>query len=382
MKKIISLLLVAMLCLGMMTACSSEFEWDNEYGLRYDVNRLNYAMYDPDALYDENGRLHNITGLDYVTLPEDFNNIQIPASALVPTEEEIDTYVDSMMQNYGVVTPITDRAVEEGDTVNLDYVGTVNGAVFSGGNTMGQGVDVVAGSDEYVGDFLDQIIGCMPGDTIDVKVTFPEDYGDAVDTEGNPLTLSGADAVFTTTINYIHGETVYPEMTDEWVKETFAEYGMETVEDVREDIKGYFSDKKRYDYVTEYLRENSVFAPAEKIPYAVLNDTACMMLFSNYSYAQSLGTTLEQWLELQGFDSIEAYLNATAGSIMNEVHTVLLIQALCEELNVATNKEGAANLLGENYQSYVEAYGANYTAAYVNSSVCFNMLMANSTVVE
>ena len=50
---------------------------------------------------------------------------------------------------------------------------------------------------------------------------------------------------------------------------------------------------------------------------------ACMMLFSNNSYAQSLGASLEDWLEVQGFESIEAYLNATAGSIMNEVRYVV-----------------------------------------------------------
>jgi trigger factor len=306
----------------------------------------------------------------------------VPASALEATEEELNNHLDNFLKNYGTAEKITDRAVEAGDKVNLDYVGTVNGAAFSGGNTMGLGTDVTAGSDEYVDDFLDQIIGHMPGETIEINVTFPDDYGDAVDTDGNPMVLSGADAVFTTTINYIHGDPIKPELTDAWVKENFAQYGMETVEDVRQDIRDYFAEKKMYDYVTNYLLENSVFEPFEKLPYAVLNDTACMMLFSNNSYAQSLGASLEDWLEVQGFESIEAYLNASAASIMKEVHTVLLIQALCEEMNVGATAEDAAKLLGSYYESYVSNYGPNYTNAYVNSTICFNAVVNNATVVE
>ncbi len=382
MKKIISLLLVAVLCLGTLTACSSEFTWDNEYGLTYDVKKLDYVNYYPDALYTESGLLKDIVGKDYVTLPEDYMNIQVPADALVATEEEINEYVTSLMKNYGVVEQITDRAVEEGDKVNIDYVGYVGESAFSGGNTMGMGADVTAGSSEYVDDFLDQIIGHKPGETIDIEVTFPDDYGDAVDTEGNPVTLSGSDAVFVTTINYIHGETTYPELTDDWVKENFAEYGFETKEDVRADISAYFADQKRYEYVTTYMSENSVFKSAAELPRELLDDAACMMLFTQNAYAASMNGTLENWLELQGYSSVEDYLNQTADALMQEVHTVLLIQALCEEMGVSSSAEAAAATLGDYYESYVTNYGANYTAAYVNSADCFNQLVANSTVIE
>lgn len=382
MKKIISLLLVAVLCLGTLTACGSEFTWDNEYGLTYDVKSLDYVNYYPDALYTENGLLKDIVGKDYVTLPEDYMNIQVPAEALAATEEEIDEYVTSLLQNYGVVEQITDRAIEEGDEVNIDYVGYVGESAFSGGNTMGLGADVTAGSSEYVDDFLDQIIGHKPGETIDIEVTFPDDYGEAVDTEGNPVTLSGSDAVFVTTINYIHGETIYPELTDDWVKENFAEYGFETAEDVREDIKAYFADQKHYQYVTNYMSENSVFKSADELPRVLLDDAACMMLFTQNAYAASMNSTLENWLALQGYASVEDYLNQTAETLMQEVHTVLLIQALCEELGVSTTAEDTAATLGDYYESYVTNYGANYTAAYVNSANCFNQIVANATVVE
>ena len=92
----------------------------------------------------------------------------------------------------------TDTAltVEDGDTVNIDYVGTVDGEEFSGGNTNGAGTDLVIGSGSYIDDFEDQLIGAHPGDTVEVTVTFPEDYG--------VEELNGKEAVFTVTVNGIY----------------------------------------------------------------------------------------------------------------------------------------------------------------------------------
>ena len=86
--------------------------------------------------------------------------------------------------------------VKNGDTVNIDYVGTVDGAEFDGGNTYGVGTDLIIGSGLYIDDFEEQIIGAHPGDTVEVKVTFPEDFGNEE--------LNGKDAVFEVVINEIY----------------------------------------------------------------------------------------------------------------------------------------------------------------------------------
>ena len=96
--------------------------------------------------------------------------------------------------SYSTDTALT---VEDGDTVNIDYVGTVDGEEFSGGNTNGAGTDLVIGSGSYIDDFEDQLIGAHPGDTVEVTVTFPEDYG--------VEELNGKEAVFTVTVNGIYG---------------------------------------------------------------------------------------------------------------------------------------------------------------------------------
>ena len=86
--------------------------------------------------------------------------------------------------------------VENGDTVNIDYVGSIDGVEFSGGNTQGMGTDLVIGSGSYIDDFEEQLIGAHPGDNVTVTVTFPEDYGKE--------DLNGKEAVFEVTVNGIY----------------------------------------------------------------------------------------------------------------------------------------------------------------------------------
>ena len=90
----------------------------------------------------------------------------------------------------------TSLTVANGDTVNIDYVGTVDGVEFDGGSTNGTGTDLVIGSGSYIDDFEDQLIGAHPGDEVQVEVTFPDDYGSQ--------DLAGKDAVFAVTINGIY----------------------------------------------------------------------------------------------------------------------------------------------------------------------------------
>ena len=90
----------------------------------------------------------------------------------------------------------TSLTVEDGDTVNDDYVGTVDGVEFDGGSTEGMGTDLVIGSGSYIDDFEEQLIGAHPGETVEVNVTFPDDY--------YSTDMAGKDAVFTVTINGIY----------------------------------------------------------------------------------------------------------------------------------------------------------------------------------
>ena len=86
--------------------------------------------------------------------------------------------------------------VKDGDTVNIDYVGKIDGVAFDGGSTDGNGTDLVIGSGSYIDNFEEQLIGAHPGDKVEVTVTFPDDY-QATD-------LAGKEAVFDVTVNGIY----------------------------------------------------------------------------------------------------------------------------------------------------------------------------------
>lgn len=109
------------------------------------------------------------------------------------TEDTSDTDDSADAVSYSTDTSLT---IEDGDTVNIDYVGSIDGVEFDGGNTQGQGTDLTIGSGRYIDDFEEQLIGAHPGDSVEVTVTFPEDYGNEE--------LNGKEAVFDVTINGIY----------------------------------------------------------------------------------------------------------------------------------------------------------------------------------
>ncbi|MGI6117648.1 MAG: FKBP-type peptidyl-prolyl cis-trans isomerase [Bilifractor sp.] len=87
-------------------------------------------------------------------------------------------------------------AVEDGDKVNIDYTGYLDGEEFEGGSTEGNGTDLEIGSNTYIDGFEEGIIGHKTGETFDLNLTFPEDYGQS--------DLAGKDVTFTVTINGIY----------------------------------------------------------------------------------------------------------------------------------------------------------------------------------
>jgi trigger factor len=104
------------------------------------------------------------------------------------TDDEVQEEIDSFVDGLATYEEDTESEAAEGDTVNIDFVGSVDGEEFDGGNTNGSGYDLVLGSGSFIDDFEEQIEGHKPGDTFTVSVTFPDDYGNE--------DLNGKDAEF------------------------------------------------------------------------------------------------------------------------------------------------------------------------------------------
>lgn len=133
--------------------------------------------------YAQNVELGNYKGIEY------------EKTSVEVTDDEVQSKVDAFVDGLATYDKDTTSEAKNGDTVNIDFVGTVDGEEFDGGNTNGSGYDLVLGSGSFIDGFEDQIVGHKAGDTFVVKVTFPENYG-----KDN---LNGKDAEFKTTLNYI-----------------------------------------------------------------------------------------------------------------------------------------------------------------------------------
>lgn len=312
-------------------------------------------LVDYSAGLDENGFYTGVKALDYVTLPEGYQNMEIPADVSAVSDEDLQAQIDSFLTSFESTTEVKDRAVEDGDTVNIDYVGTVGGQEFSGGSTNGAGTDVTIGVTQYIDDFLEQLIGHKPGETFDVNVTFPEDYG--VDE------LNGKDAVFKTTINYI-SEPVDAQWTDDFINENLSEtYGWTTVAQAEEEIRKSLQDNSEYEFIIGQLEET---AEISEIPAAV-NEYFTNYMKNNYiRIANNYGLSLEDYLEqYESAATFEEVVETRKDSLEESARHGLLIQALAEDMNLNVTDEDVAayfkeNMGTEDYSNYESAFGMPY----------------------
>lgn len=144
----------------------------------------------------------------YVTLPQ-YKGVEYTASHTEVTDEDVQSEIDYLVSMATTETEVTEGTVALGDTVNIDYVGSIDGVEFAGGSTGGNGTAITLGSSGYIDNFDEQIVGHSVGDTFNVEVTFPDEYAPNPD-------LAGCPAVFVTTINSKTVKNV-PEYNDELV---------------------------------------------------------------------------------------------------------------------------------------------------------------------
>ena len=313
----------------------------------YDYQNFTYSQ----GLTAE-GRWEGVRALDYVTLPEDFAAIPLKKADIEPTEEDIQSLWDNLLESNRIRQPVTGRAAEEGDIANIDYSGTVDGVVFTGGTA--EGYDLTLGSGTFIPGFEDQIVGHNIGDSFDVTVTFPDDYGDSTDEAGNTITLSGKEAVFHVTLNSL-AVSVLPEATDAWVEENFgASNDLHTVADVDQYFHDSLYSSNLTNAVVDYLTENSTVS---SIPEVVLNYQVCSQLSYYNSYAAMFGyETLDEFLAgFMGYDNADALLADTEQDVLNSCNQLLIFQAVAESLDLAPTD---AEL--EAYASYTESMGEGY----------------------
>lgn len=180
-----------------------------------------------DAAY-----LSGLKASDFVE-PCDYSAIPVEESAPSVSDDYVNYVVQYQLSSSATTEEITDRDdVEDGDIVNIDYVGKKDGEEFDGGSATGY--DLTIGSGSFIDGFEDGLIGHKVGETVDLDLTFPEDYSNS--------DLAGQSVVFTVTINKIQ-QKVTPELTDDWV--------------VSQDISGVSNVEEYNDYVYDQLMQQA-----------------------------------------------------------------------------------------------------------------------------
>ena len=336
------------------------------------VSDFDYSSFDYSEGLDDNGHWTGIRALDYVTLPEDVSALPLSKADIEPTETEIQTQIDTLLNQYATTQNITGRAAQSGDTVNIDYSGAVDGVAFTGGTATGY--DLTLGSHTFIDGFEDQIIGHNIGDTFDVTVTFPDGYDASTDSDGNTVELSGKEAVFRVTVNSI-SEPVTPELTDEWVDSTFG-----TSDDVHtvEELKAFFSsalyDQNLEDAIMDALLDTADF---KDVPKQISDYYACMFLNYYYQLANYYSSDLDTIAQAQGYTDANAMLGASDTVITHLAKQDLLYQAIAESQGIEPTQEqldaAAASYSGS-------SYGDNFVHQTALQTAVMEWLKANVVI--
>ena len=300
---------------------------------------------------DENGYWTGVKALDYVTLPEDFASVSIQRSTVEPNSEDVQSQIDNLLSQHATTQQVTDRAAADGDTVDIDYSGTVDGVAFSGGTYSGYSLKL--GSGTFIDGFEDQIVGHTPGETFDVNVTFPDGYSDSTDADGNTLVLSGKKAVFSVTLNSIT-EEVLPELTDAWVDENYGTSDdLHSVEALQAFFQEQLYNSNLHSAIMDYLLAKSTFSD---IPQSIVDYQVTQCLNYYYTMASYYGYDLDSFVKtMMGYDDADSMLASMADSIESYAKEALIYQAVAESLNLAPTQEQI-----DVYSSYTSTYGENY----------------------
>lgn len=331
MKKRVVMLLTACLALTLFAGCGEKENADTGNTNAADV---------------PNVTLKDYTAEDYVTLGE-YTGFEVVVPNPTVDEATQQAFVQNVFQSCVTeAVGVTDRAVENGDLAYISYVGKKDDVAFSGGTSEGTFLGIGSGS--YIDGFEEGLIGVMPGETVDLNLTFPENYGNT--------DLAGADVAFTVTVHYLA-----PEISDEVV----AALGMEEFSNV-EELNAYVYDnlmlqaEANYDVqvenaVIEQLIANTTFG---EIPQDLVAKYTQNVYNNMQMAALQYGMDIDSYtMQYYGVDA--ATVTAKFGE--DSAKQGLVFQAIANKENL--------NVSDEELQTELEAKAVEYGVASVEELI-------------
>ncbi len=267
------------------------------------------------------------------------------------TAEDVNNEVARAQKQAARKVEVTDRAVKDGDIVNLDYSGSVDGVKFDGGTASNQ--ELVIGSHSFIPGFEEQMVGMTIGETKDLNVGFPKEY--------HAAELAGKDAVFTVTVNKIFVEEL-PELNDEFAKDVSK---FDTLDEYKADIEKRLTEERtrRADSENENALIEAVTATAEvEIPQCMV-ERQIDYLIQDMEYRLMYmyqGMKLEDYLKYTG-GSMEELRKSRAEEAKKGVKTRLALEEIIKKENLdVTDEDVDAEMtkVAENVGKTLEEYKA------------------------
>lgn len=302
-KKFVSAMVVGGLMIAMLAGCTEATD-PTTVGVTPDEGATSVIQLADISTYLEVG---------------DYKNMEISISGSIDIDPSLppqyaNYYYSSAAATVDSEKYITDRAVEDGDMIHLDYTGYKDGEAFEGGSTDGAGTTLFIGSNSYIDGFESGLIGVMPGETVDLNLTFPEDYGNA--------SLAGAEVVFTVTVNAIIPEEA---IIEAWATNTATE--ATSFADIEKYYENMLTENAKADYeedIDSAIAQNLLDLATVKVefPGTLIN-----------VYRASAQETLEYYATNYGTDTetIASYfLGTTADDYVNNIsYDQLKLAAVC-----------------------------------------------------
>lgn len=292
------------------------------------------------------GRLVSVDDVDkYVTIG-DYKGLNLDRTVEEVTDDLVDSQITQSLKSNASEVGDANAQIQKGDIANINYVGKKDGEAFDGGTA--DNYDLEIGSGSFIDGFEDGLIGAKKGDTLDLNLTFPDEYPSDE--------LAGQDVVFTVTVNSIKRPG---ELTDEWVK---ANTDFSKAQEYRASVKAQLEDSAKQAAETN-LRNTAWTAVTDssevkEYPQEDLDRAAQVYKDQVEVYAQQANMTLEQLLESQGMDE-DTFEEQATQFAEYKVKQNLIVQSILD-------KEGMS-LEDEACDSIIDKLVSNYSASGITS---------------
>ncbi len=276
-----------------------------------------------------------------------YKKLKATVEKVVVSDKDINEIIDRMRNAFAEKAEVT-RAAKLGDETVIDFVGKKDGVAFDGGT--GNDYPLTLGSKQFITGFEEGIVGHSAGETFDLDLTFPADYGSA--------DLKGAKVTFTTTLKTVK-EVVLPEVNDEFAAKTGP---FKTVAELKADIERELTSQKERENnekLKDDLVSQLVAASHVPVPEILVADQAKSIEQDFTNNLMYQGISLEQYLENKGFESKEKWLETE----VNEVAVKRVKAGLAlAELSKVEKVEATVAELDAHVETYRQQYAKNAEA--------------------